>query len=1065
MKIKFWSYSIKVIRQFSLMTLFLSVPFIYLNGQTYFFERYGVEQGLGSSKVYSVIQDKNDWIWLGTETGVSRFNGAKFENFSNKNGMATGGVYSLTTDTLGRIWFGHLNGGLSVYENGKFTRIRFDSITVNGDVSSINQIGGNIWITTFGSGAIRFRLPESGDTVISGKQYSGKEGLGDQLSSSYMTRNNEFYIVVPNAGVKKYNFEKDLFETYSPKGFPEYFAVIVLYEDSRGDFWFGTHNGGLYRRIGATGEMKIYDYRDGLAKNNVTYITEDYRGNIWVGTWGGGITVFSGEKMKIFNTSNGLEATSIHCILEDKEKNMIIADHYTGISIFKGDHFVTWSDKNFIPDKSVYAIDEDENGSYWFGTNAGISVWDQNSKIDGQVQFFDEAKNSIGNKIRFIKSDKKGTIWIGTDGTGISRYDLKTRRFYYDTELNAAVYSYFGSRIITALEIDKKGKLWIGNMDRLIMFDGDNDELTIFTQSNGLAGNWITALYCDNENNIWIGTDAKPGLTKYEPSSGKFRIIKIGEEFVPKTITQTADSKIWIGTPNGLLGLQGDSVAIRLDDSNGLLSNNVKLLQPEGDKFLYIGTNSGLNRYNLADSSIASFTKRNGFTGIETSQNASFKDSKGNLWFGTANGVTRLCPGLMPPFNKEPVVHLSSMEVNYSPRLMKENLKLNYKEKTVLFNYHSVNLIDPDAVRYKIMLKGYDPDWKHASNLTQKDYSLSPGHYTFRVKASNSYGYWNEEPVEFSFIIKPPFYQTPWFIAMCLILAALGIVSYIKIRERNLIREKKILEQKVEERTAEVVQKSMEIEEKNRDITASIRYAERIQRAMLPREDSFHETFVLFMPKDIVSGDFYWMYDNGDHQFIAACDCTGHGVPGAFMSIIGHNSLNKVVREYGITRPSAILDQLNTEVLKALMQRNEETINDGMDMTLIAFDKKKFILEFAGAYNPIYVVRKGELFTYKGDRFPIGMTAVGDKKNFSNHFVDIQPGDMIYMCSDGYADQFGTPDSKKYKSGNVKKLLTEIWMLPVKEQGEKLKQVILDWKGELPQVDDIMFIGTKIPES
>ena len=134
------------------------------------------------------------------------------------------------------------------------------------------------------------------------------------------------------------------------------------------------------------------------------------------------------------------------------------------------------------------------------------------------------------------------------------------------------------------------------------------------------------------------------------------------------------------------------------------------------------------------------------------------------------------------------------------------------------------------------------------------------------------------------------------------------------------------------------------------------------------------------------------------NQFIAVCDCTGHGVPGAFMSIIGHNSLNKVVREYGITRPSAILDQLNNEVLKALRQRNEETINDGMDMALIAFDKKKFTLDFAGAYNPLYVVRKGEVFVYKGDRFPIGMTAIGEKKNFTNQNVDIQPGDMIYMC-------------------------------------------------------------------
>jgi serine phosphatase RsbU (regulator of sigma subunit) len=288
---------------------------------------------------------------------------------------------------------------------------------------------------------------------------------------------------------------------------------------------------------------------------------------------------------------------------------------------------------------------------------------------------------------------------------------------------------------------------------------------------------------------------------------------------------------------------------------------------------------------------------------------------------------------------------------------------------------------------------------------------------------------------------------------------------YIKIREQNLIKEKLILEEKVKERTAEVVQKSMEIEEKNKDITASIRYAERIQRAMLPREDTFKETFVLFMPKDIVSGDFYWMYDNGDWQFIAVVDCTGHGVPGAFMSIIGHNSLNKVVREYGLTRPSAIVDQLNNEVMKALMQRHEKAINDGMDLALIAFNKKNFTLEFAGAYNPLYVVRKGEVFVYKGDRFPIGMTTMDEKKSFTNQPVDIQPGDMIYMCSDGYADQFGSADIKKYKSGNVKKLLSSIWDLPVNEQKERLENEILTWKGDLAQVDDILFIGTKIPEN
>jgi serine phosphatase RsbU (regulator of sigma subunit) len=406
------------------------------------------------------------------------------------------------------------------------------------------------------------------------------------------------------------------------------------------------------------------------------------------------------------------------------------------------------------------------------------------------------------------------------------------------------------------------------------------------------------------------------------------------------------------------------------------------------------------------------------------------------------------------------------MRVNYKLREMTTGLKLNYNEKSVLFDYYSICLTNPDVVRYKVKLDGADKDWRPVTDQTRAIYSaLPPGKYTFNVIASNSQGIWNSKPVTYQFMIRPPFYLTWWFILVSFALIVVFVVMYIKIREQNLITEKIVLEEKVKERTAEVVLKSREIEEKNKDITASIRYAERIQRAMLPKEDTFEETFVLFMPKDIVSGDFYWMYDNGDWQFIAVVDCTGHGVPGAFMSIIGHNSLNKVVREYGLTRPSAIVDQLNNEVMKALMQRHEKAINDGMDLALIAFNKKNFTLEFAGAYNPLYVVRKGEVFVYKGDRFPIGMTTMDEKKNFTNQQVDIRPGDMIYMCSDGYADQFGSADVKKYKSGNVKKLLSTIWNLPVNEQKVRLENEILTWKGDLAQVDDILFIGTKIPES
>jgi ligand-binding sensor domain-containing protein/serine phosphatase RsbU (regulator of sigma subunit) len=1051
-----------VIRITGLVTLIFFLNVRNLMSQKIYFEKYGVEQGLSSSKVYSILQDNDDHIWLGTGSGVSLFDGSGFRNYSAADGLAGGGVYSICNDSTGRVWLGHLNGGMSCFDDYKFKKIKFDSLQLNSDITSITQTGNHIWITTSQNGAIRISFPEKGDSVLTGRQYTGRNGLSDQVFNSFLSNDGEYFCIA-DAGIKKFNRHLNIFETHSPPGLPKFFSVIVMFEDSKGNYWYGTHNGGLYKQNKETGAMTIYDYRDGLSKNMISYITEDYKGDIWAGTWGGGITVFSGDKLKIFDRSNGLDALSIHCIKQDKEGNMIIADQDTGISVYKGDHFITYSDISILPDKTVFAICEDEKGRYWFGTNQGLSVYDPMAQGDKQVQFFNEAGNLIGNKIRFLKADRNGNIWIGTEGSGLFRYDIIKSRFEFDNHINGYLHP---GKIITALELDMDGRLWIGNMDRLVMWDVVKHELNYYTQENGLAGSWISALFCDKDNNIWIGSERKQGLTKFNCETKQFSVINIGEGYIPVTISQTNDNTLWIGTTSGLLALKNDSTAIVLNTSGGLLSNDIKLLQPGDGGSLFIGTNFGLNRYNLSDSNVASFTKRAGFTGVEASRNASYKDSKGRLWFGTANGVTMLDQSLMPPVISEPLTHIKKIEVNYAFHEMNEGMRLDYGENSITFYYYSICLADPGSVKYKVMLKGADSDWHPATDQNFAIYpALRPGHYTFMVRASNNYGFWNEKPVEFSFIIKPPYYFSPWFISACSFILVLIIISYIKLRERNLIHEKKILEAKVEERTAEVVQKSHELEEKNRDITASIRYAERIQRAMLPMENIFDETFILFLPKDIVSGDFYWMYDDGDKQFIAAVDCTGHGVPGAFMSIIGHNSLNKIVREYRLTRPAAILNQLNKEVVKSLMHRDEKAVTDGMDLSLIAYDKEKFTLEFAGAYNPLYVVRDGQVMVYKGDRFPIGLPSAAQKRSFTNQTVDIKPGDMIYMCSDGYADQFGHADGKKFKTVNVKRIMSEICNLPICMQKEKLEKEIMEWKGDLPQVDDILFIGTRIPSN
>jgi serine phosphatase RsbU (regulator of sigma subunit) len=256
------------------------------------------------------------------------------------------------------------------------------------------------------------------------------------------------------------------------------------------------------------------------------------------------------------------------------------------------------------------------------------------------------------------------------------------------------------------------------------------------------------------------------------------------------------------------------------------------------------------------------------------------------------------------------------------------------------------------------------------------------------------------------------------------------------------------------------------IEEINKDITASINYARRIQLAMLPRTQEIRgftsRCFILNIPKDIVSGDFYWFARVESKLVIVAGDCTGHGVPGALMSMLGISFLEEIVRNRGITQSGEILDELRKEVMHALHQKGKgDESRDGMDICLCVIDQTKNIIQYSGAYNNLYHIRKGELSEFPADRMPIGIYSLGDK-NFKSQDIPSQPGDLIYLHSDGYADQFGGPELKKYKSNSFKAFLLKICNLPLNQQKEKLEKEFNIWKGSNPQIDDVIVLGFRV---
>mgnify|MGYP003393854008 CR=1 FL=1 len=288
----------------------------------------------------------------------------------------------------------------------------------------------------------------------------------------------------------------------------------------------------------------------------------------------------------------------------------------------------------------------------------------------------------------------------------------------------------------------------------------------------------------------------------------------------------------------------------------------------------------------------------------------------------------------------------------------------------------------------------------------------------------------------------------------------------------ELGERERILEQKVTERTEEVVRQKEEVERQSRkvvelykNVTDSIRYAKRLQESILPPDKRIREllpeSFVLFRPKDIVSGDFYWFEKVDEKVVFAAVDCTGHGVPGAFMSLVGHNGLNQAVKERGHTEPATVLRDLNRIAFEALHKdRDQFLVRDGMDMALCTLDRESLVLHYAGANCPLYLVRNGDLMQFEPNKISVGGFEL-DGVSFQEHKIQLERGDVLYVFSDGYPDQFGGPKGKKFLYRRFRELLVSIHDRPMERQKSLLLDALNDWKGAHEQVDDILVIGMR----
>ncbi|MFH1319146.1 MAG: SpoIIE family protein phosphatase [Bacteroidota bacterium] len=435
-----------------------------------------------------------------------------------------------------------------------------------------------------------------------------------------------------------------------------------------------------------------------------------------------------------------------------------------------------------------------------------------------------------------------------------------------------------------------------------------------------------------------------------------------------------------------------------------------------------------------------------------------------------------------------------------------KDITLDYNNNSIVFFLNAPFYINETSTKYQYIVDGLTTEWSPWGANSIFEFSFLPaGNFTFRVRAKNVLGILSEEK-SFPFKVFPPYWRSWWFYLLCLIIGITTVYFFIKFRISQIENEKKVLEQKVAERTEELARK-------NKDITGSIRYAKRIQDAILPSKEKIHEifpeSFMLFKPKDIVSGDFFWITAHPQSLssiFLAVCDCTGHGVPGAFMSLIGNELLNDIVNK-GILNPSEVLKEMHNGVVAALKkeEKDSETV-DGMDVALfnlttdpfpnergyptrkpstsikseqggVSETSQVYTLEFAGAGRPLILVRNTEhnsakkkqrdIEIIKGDKLPIGLflgtgTMAEKEREYKTQKLNLRKGDTVYLFTDGYCDQFGGEDGRKFTVSRFSELLLDIQKHKMAEQGGILDKTIEDWKGTREQVDDMLVIGIRI---
>lgn len=1059
-----------------------------LHAQTYSFKNYNTKEGLPQSQVLAIFQDHNGIMWFGTNSGgVGKFDGNKFITISDNDGLINNNVYSIAESNDNELLFGTAKG-LSVYNGVTFKNYSEKQGLQNSWIFKLLKDDGTIWIGTQ-EGVYQLQngkiIPFRGDELLN----------KSSVYSMFMDADKNLWFATLQNGAIYYNKKKNEFKHFSTANGLMNDFIFSIGQRTNGDILVGTQTG-----LNCINKNMEVRKADEIAKNeNISFscILSLNNENVLFGSHTEGVIGFDfnlKNRTCQYDISNGLTSNPIQCLFKDREDNLWIGTDGAGVFKYKNNKFVYYTKANGLPDNYVNAVAQDKRGRYWIALKSNGLCKVEGKEISSYKVDVKNPDKLPDNDINAILPTADDKLLFGTKD-GLCIYD--------QGQFNTIKGFGFRHSYVLSLFQDSKKTIWIGTNEGVYTYvNGVISPVSIINKfrQEGLQF-LINCITEDKHGSLWFGTEN--GLIEYDRQGGCTLLNEKHKFHNVNVLSATIDNNknLWFGTSEGLYNYNYESFS-KISQKNGLSSNNVLFLQMDNLNRLIIGLNTGLDVLDMNDFykdriSVKHFGKDDGLLTLEANFNAVFKDNTGRILIGTTDGLEIYNPKFDTKNTLEPLIKINQVKLFFGQEnifkyakldtmtQLPKNLSLSFSKNHLTFQFIGVSLSAPEKVMYQYKLEGLDNDWTPPTSKTEATYSsLPPGKYKFMLKAMNNDGIWNKEPAVFEFEISPPWYKTWWFYTICAIALISGISIYNYVRTKKLIADKQKLEKLVDERTKElrdekekvesinkeVIQQKTIIEHKNIEITDSIKYAKNIQEALLPNlsniNNLFDSSFVLYMPKDIVSGDFYWFAKNGDTRFIAAVDCTGHGVPGAFMSIVGNTLLNEIVNEKKITHPGDILLELHKGVKIALNQNAQEfERRDGMDITLCSFNSNSGQIEYAGANRPLWIYRKNKnygLEIIKASKFPIGGLELEENRVYENHTIAVDEGDCLYLFSDGYADQFGGPKGKKFMLTNLQKTLLGIVELPMQEQKQKLEMAFTDWKQDTEQIDDVLVIGIRI---